>query len=65
MQQAVEVASMHQVGADEAGKSERALHRPVRDPGKAQQEEGDQHDGDLDAHGDFRTAKKTSDRRYR
>ena len=46
-------ASVHEVCADEASEVERAAHGVLRRLGQAQQQEGDERDGDLDAHGVF------------
>ena len=42
MQQAVDAAPVHEVGADEAGEGERAVDRPLSGLGEAQQQEVDQ-----------------------
>ena len=49
-----------QVGADEAGEGERAVDRRLRGLGQAQQQEGDQRDGDLDADGVFAGAEEAA-----
>src|SRR5438093_904591 len=52
-EESVEGPAMHQVGADEAGEGERAGDGVLRGLGHAQQQKGDQGDGDLDLHGIF------------
>ena len=42
---------MHEVGAHQPGEGERALNGGPRGLGEAQQQKGDEDDGDLDAHG--------------
>ena len=42
---------MHEIGADEAGEGERAAGEVLCGLSQAQQQEGDEGDGDLDAHG--------------
>ena len=61
VQQAVEAFAVHQVGADEAGEGERALHGFLSGLGETEEQEGDQGDGDLDAHGILGTAEKAGD----
>lgn len=50
-EQVVEASAVHQVGADEAGERQRALHGFLGGLREAEQQEGDQRHGDLDAHG--------------
>src|SRR5260221_85627 len=52
---------MHQIEAHQAGKGERAESAFLRGLGEAQQEEGDEGDGDLNAHGIFAGADELSD----
>jgi hypothetical protein len=61
LQQAVDAAALHQVDADQAGESERALDHFLGGLGEAQQQEGDQRHGDLDAHGVLRAAEEAGD----
>ena len=49
--EAVDALSVHQVGANQSGEGERALDGFLIGLGEAEQQEGDQGDGDLDAHG--------------
>src|SRR5215208_5521738 len=60
-EEAVEASAVHQIGADEAGEGERARDRLLCRLGDAQQQEGDQGDGDLDPHGVFAGAEKVAD----
>ena len=46
-EQAVELPSMHQIGAHEAGEGERTGDRLLRRLRHPQQQKGDQRDGDL------------------
>src|SRR6516225_8555774 len=61
LQQTVEAPAVHQICAHEAGEDERAGDRVLRGLGHAQQQKGDQSDGDLDAHGVFAGAEKAAD----
>lgn len=46
--------SLHQIGSDEPGEGEQALHGVLQGMGHAQEQERDQRDGDLNAHGILR-----------
>lgn len=61
LEQVVEAPAVHQIGADEPGEGERAGDRVLRCLGHAQQQKGDQGDGDLDAYGVFAGADKAVD----
>ena len=61
LEQVVEAPAVHQIGADEPGEGERAGDRVLRCLGHAQQQKGDQGDGDLDAYGVFAGAEKAVD----
>ena len=47
-EQAIEALAVHQVGADQAGEGEQAGDGLLRRLGQAQQQKGNQRDGDLD-----------------
>src|ERR1700720_2433885 len=57
-EEAVEAPSLHQVGAHEAGEGERAGDGFLCRLRQAQQEEGNERDGDLGAHGVVRGAQE-------
>jgi hypothetical protein len=59
--EAIEAAAVHQVEAHEAGEGERAGDRLLPGLSQTQQQEGDQGDGDLDAHGVFASAEEAPD----
>jgi hypothetical protein len=61
LKQTVEAPAMHQIGAHEPGEGEWAGDRVLRCLSHAQQQKGDQGDGDLDAHGVFAGAEKAAD----
>ena len=61
LEQAVDAPAVHQVGADQPGKGERALRDLVGGVGETQQQEGDQGDGNLDAYRILRGAEKAGD----
>lgn len=61
VEQVVQVASVHQVGADEAGEGERTFDELLGGLGHPQQQEGDQGDGDLNADGVFAGAEEMAD----
>src|SRR5260221_10410878 len=61
LKQLVDASAMHQIEAHQAGKGERAESAFLRGLGEAQQEEGDEGDGDLNAHGIFAGADELSD----
>ena len=49
--EAVDALSMHEIGADQSGESERAFDRFLVGLGEAQQQVCDERHGDLDAYG--------------
>src|SRR6202023_2798490 len=61
IEQAIERLLVHQVGAHQTGKAKRAVDRALPGLGEAQQEEGDQRDGDLDRDGILAGAEKAGD----
>ena len=56
IEQAIDWASVHQVGAHETGEGEQALDGGLCGIGEAEEEKGDEGDRDLNAHGVFRGA---------
>jgi len=60
-EQAVDWPAVHEVCADKSGEGERALDRVLRGLGKAQEEEGDQSDGNLDSDRVLRGAEEPGD----
>src|ERR1700722_17679230 len=61
VEQGIEAASLHQVDAHEASEGERAGDGFLRGLRQAQQEEGDERDGDLGAYGVVRGAQEAGD----
>ena len=59
--EAVDALSVHEVGAHEAGEGERGYDGFLRGLGEAEEQIGDQGDGDLDAHGIFADAEEVLD----
>src|SRR5688572_12305449 len=51
VEEGIERSLVHEVGADQAGEGERACDRFGGGLGEAQDKEGDESDGDLNAHG--------------
>src|SRR5438477_12047904 len=51
IEQAIEALLVHQIGADETGEAQRTGDGALPGLGEAQQQKGDQRDGDLGAHG--------------
>ena len=58
---AVEGSAVQQIGAHQAGEGKRAGDCALPGLGHAQQQKGDQRDGDLDAHGIFADPEKVAD----
>ena len=61
LEQAIKTPAVHQIGAHQAREGEWAGNCVLRGLGQAQQQKGDQRDGDLDAHGVFAGAEKAAD----
>jgi hypothetical protein len=61
LEQGAQIAFVHQIGANEASKSERAGHGLLGCLRQAQQQKGDQRDSDLNANGVLRGAEKAAD----
>jgi hypothetical protein len=59
--QAVDTLSVHEIGANEAGESERAFDDLLRGLSHAQKQESDEGGGNLDADGVFTVAQEMSD----
>ena len=57
----VDASAVHEVGADQSGEGERAVDGSLSGLGQAQQQEGDEGDGDLDAHGVLTGAEEVAD----
>ena len=56
-----EVTAVHEIGAYQPGEGERAVDGLLDGLGETEQQEGDQGDGDLDAHGILGGAEETRD----
>ena len=61
MEQIIDRSAVHEVGADQSGEDDRAWNGFLGGLGKAQQQEGDQCDGNLDADSTFGGAEKAGD----
>ena len=61
IEQAIDWASVHQVGAHETGEGEQALDGGLCGIGEAEEQKGDEGDRDLNAHGVFRGAEEVLD----
>jgi hypothetical protein len=59
-EETIRAPAMHQIGADQSGEDERAVDGVLFRLGEAEQQKGDQRDGDLDAHGIFGGAEKAA-----
>src|SRR5580700_2324165 len=59
-EETIQTPAMHQIGADQSGEDERAVDDVLCRLGEAEQQKGNQRDGDLDAHGIFRGAEKAA-----
>src|SRR5260370_16717967 len=61
LEQIVDRAAVHEIGADQSGKDERSVNAFLCGLGQTQQQEGDERDGNLDAYGILGGANETSD----
>ena len=61
IEQAIDWASVHQVGAHETGEGEQPLDGRLHGIGAAQEQKGDEDNRDLNAHGVFRRAEEMLD----
>src|SRR5215208_7283622 len=61
IEEGIERSSVHEVGSDEAGEGEWAFDSFGGGVSEAQQQEGDEGDGDLDAHGIFGSPEEVAD----
>jgi hypothetical protein len=59
-EETIQAATMHQIGTDQSGEDEWAFDGGLCRLGEAEEQKGDQCDGDLDAHGIFRGPEKAA-----
>jgi hypothetical protein len=59
-EETIQAATMHQIGTDQSGEGEWAFDGGLCRLGEAEEQKGDQCDGDLDAHGIFRGPEKAA-----
>src|SRR5262249_53492216 len=61
LEQAIDPATLHEIGADQAGEGELAVHGLLRGLCEPQQQKGDESDGDLDANSIVGGSEEASD----